>query len=461
MGRLFSTLGVSVALLASAAMLRGDVQPPRAASTQPSSRRGVSRNVVTDYGADDTGKAYATAAIQRAIDACGAGDTVSIPPGTYLLNSGLNLKSDLTVVIARGAVVQANTTNVWVVNGSPLFHATNARRVTITGGGTIDGGGLVYPRGKYSLPRPGNGIRFDGCTDMTIRDVTVRNIPGFSVDYNNSDHITADGVTIRGRGFFNLKGSSDGMDVEGSSDVTVTRCDIEVGDDALCIKSDRADRPSHDITARDCTLASTCNCFKIGTNTVGEVYNVLADGVVVNKHSNPGTGNPVPSGDCIAAICIESNDHNRVHDVVCRHFKINSCYCPIYLELQSRDLKGKGDVGRLDHVLVEDVDCLRSVAQPVIVNWQDGGRYKIQHVTLARVTVHNYGTRAGGNLTPMTGQYPDANHNGLADAYGVWARGVDGLTLTGCKFFDEGGSRREKIVFDRSVEHVDSGAVDR
>ena len=455
-GRLIGTIRMAVVLLASGATLRADLQTPPAAAGG-----GVSRNVAVEYGADPTGKTYSTAAIQRAIDACNPGDEVLIPPGTYVMNSGLMLKSDLTVVLARGAVVQANTANVWVVNGSPLFHAVDARHVTITGGGTIDGGGLVYPRGKYALPRPGSGVRFDRCTDMTIRDVTVRNIPAFSVDYNGSSHITADGVTIRGRGFANLKGSSDGMDVENSSDVTVTRCDIEVGDDALCIKSDRVDGPTHDITARDCTLASTCNCFKIGTNTVGEVYNVVADGIVVNKHSNPGKGNPVPTGDCISAICIESNDHNRVHDVVCRNFKITSCYCPIYVELQNRQLKGRGAIGRLDHVLIENVDCLRSVAQPVLFDWQDGGANKIQHVTLAHVTVHNYGTKAGETPTPMTGRYPDAHNNGLADAYGVWARGVDGLTMTGCEFYNEGGSRRAKVVFDPSVEHVTSLGTDR
>ena len=245
-------------------------------------------NVVDNYKADNTGATYATANIQSAIDACNPGDTLLIPDGTYLMNSGLTLKSDMTVVLSKNALIQANTVNVWLKNGSPLFLANDLKNVTITGGGTIDGGGLVYPRGTYSLPRPGNGIRFTNCSNMTIRDVTVRNIPGFSVDYQNSTNITADSVVIRGRGFFNLKGSSDGMDIEDSSHVTITNCDIEVGDDALCIKSNDAEHSCHDITARNCTLASTCNAFKIGTNTNGEIYNIVADGIIVNKHSESG-----------------------------------------------------------------------------------------------------------------------------------------------------------------------------
>ena len=415
-------------------------------------------NVVSGYGADNTGKTYATVSLQNAIDACRPGDTLLIPAGTYLMNNGLSLKSDMTVFLAPNALVQANTSNVWLKNESPLFFAQNLKNVTITGGGTIDGGGLVYPRGNYALPRPGQGIRFDNCTGMTIKNVTVRNIPAYAIDFYNSSHITADAVVVRGRGFFNLHGSSDGIEDEGSSYVTVTNCNIEVGDDALCIKSLDADHPVHDFTARGCTLASTCNAFKIGTNTLGEVSDVLCDGIVVNKHSHPGTGNPVPTGDCIAAIALESNDHNRVHNIVCRNFTINSCYCPIYFELQNRQSHTKGVMGRLDTILLENINCLKSVSQPVIFNWQPDGTNKTANVTLRNVTVYNYGTRAGADLSPMNGSYPDANKNGVANAYGIWARGLDGLTLKNCQFYNQGGSKRDKLVFDSTVQNVTTQA---
>ncbi len=410
--------------------------------------RSKTRNVVSDYGADNTGETYATAHIQDAINACRPGDTLLIPPGTYLMNSGLNLKSDMTVVLSPKTLIQANTSNIWLKNGSPLFSANNLKNVTITGGGTIDGGGLVYPRGKYALPRPGNGIKFNHCTDMTIRNVTVRNI------------IIADAVVIRGRGFFNLKGSSDGMDIEGSSAVTVTNCNIEVGDDGLCIKSNDVEHPTHDITVHNCTLASTCNAFKIGTNTSGAIYNIVCDGIIVNKHSHPGTGNPVPTGDCISAICIESNDHNRVYNVVLQGFTINSCYCPIYLELQNRQSNEKGVMGHLDNIVIENVNCLKSLSQPIIFNWQCGGANKMTNVTLNNVIVHNYGTSEGALLSCMNGSYPDANKNGVANAYGIWARGLDGLTLKNCQFYDQGGSKREKFVFDSTVQNVTSSAAD-
>ena len=81
-------------------------------------------------------------------------------------------------------------------------------------------------------------------------------------------------------------------------------------------------------------------------------------------------------------------------------------------------------------------------------------------MTLSNITVHNVGTDAGTNLSAMKGSYPDANKNGAANAYGIWARGLDGLKLKNCQFFDDGGSKREKLVFDSTVQNVDATAMD-
>lgn len=424
---------------------------------QASSLCGKTLNVVSDYAADNTGATYATVAIQNGINACTSGDTLLIPPGKYLLNNGLTLKSDMTLDLSAKALLQANTDGVWLKNRSHIISGKGLRNVTIEGGGAIDGGGLVYDRNKGT--QPGRGIQFVESSNITLRNVKVSNIPTFGVDFQKSENLTIDAVTIRGRGFNNLLGSSDGMDIEGCVHVRISNCDIEVGDDALCLKTSVGNFACHDIRVRDCTLATTCNAFKIGTGTVSDVYDVVAENITVNKHSNPGKGSPVPSGDCISAICIESNDHHRTHDVTCRNFTIQSCYCPIYFELQNRQSYQKGTMGELDTILIENVNCAKAL-QPIIFNWQVDATKKMKNITLDNVTIHNFATKPGGNLTPMTGSYPDANKNGEADAYGIWARGVDGLKLKRMKFYDDGGSRRKRLVFDKSVEHVDSSAID-
>lgn len=417
------------------------------------------RNVVTDFGADNTGANYATINIQKAIDACQPGDILLIPAGTFLLDNGLNLKSDLTVFLSPNALLKANTQNIWLKNRSHIINGENVHNVSIAGGGKIDGGGLVYPRGDYNLPRPGRGIRFIGSDNIKVRNIQVSNIPNFAVDFVNSKDLVIDSLIIRGRGFFNLHGSADGLDIEGCTNAVITNCNIEVGDDALCIKTSFEGYPCNNLRIRKCILASTCNAFKIGTGTLADVYDVVAEDIVINKHSNPGTGNPVPTGDCIAAIAIESNDLHRVHDVICRNFTINSCYSPIYFDLQNRKNNNPpGIMGQLENIRLENINCVKSVSQPIIFNWQCNGANKIKNITFKNVTIHNYGTEAGANLTCMDGNYPDANKNGIANAYGMWARGLDGLKLINCKFYDDGGSKREKFVFDSSTEHININA---
>jgi len=417
---------------------------------------GKTLNVVSDYGADSTGATYATENMQKAIDACNPGDTLLIPPGKFLLNNGLKLKSEMTVNLSADALLQANTEGVWVNNRSHILFGKGVHKVTIEGGGAIDGGGLVYNRNKGV--QPGRGIQFEESSDITVRNIRVSNIPTFGIDFQRSENITVESVKIRGRGFNNVLGSSDGLDIEGCVHVRISNCDIEVGDDALCLKTSTVGFPCHDIRAHDCTLATTCNAFKIGTNTLADVYDVIAENITVNKHSNHGKGNPVPTSDCIAAICLESNDHQAVRDITCRNFTINGCYCPIFIALQNRQSKDKGGIGTLNNILIENVNCLRAI-QPIIINWQPGEANKITNVTLSNVTVHNYGREAGGEISPMKGAYPDANKIGMANTYGIWARGVNGLKLRSLNFYDDGGSQRGKMHFDSSAENVDSSAI--
>jgi len=69
---------------------------------------------VLDYGADPTGVADSTSAIQAAIDAA---STVYIPAGTYIISSSLTLHGNLTI--------QGESKNATIIKASPGF-ATNS-----------------------------------------------------------------------------------------------------------------------------------------------------------------------------------------------------------------------------------------------------------------------------------------------------------------------------------------------
>ncbi|TPG33901.1 glycosyl hydrolase family 28 protein [Flavobacterium pectinovorum] len=415
----------------------------------------ATRNVVADYGADNTGASYATVNIQNAINACQPGDVLFFPDGTYLMDSGLTLKSnDLTVIISPGALIKANTIYVWRENGSDLFFGENLKNIEITGGGIIDGGGLVYERSTRPYDKPGRGIELIGCTNVNIHHLTVRNIPNFAVNIERCNLVIVDNMLIRGRPFDNFRGSADGIDIQSCFDVTITNCDIEVGDDALCLKV-KPDAPLHKVRIKNCILASSCNAFKIGTDTKNDVYDIIAENVIINKHSNPAESgqDPISTGDCISAITVQSNDNTNVHDVTIRNFTINSCYNPIYLELQNRGNHSPFN-GTLSNILIENINCKKATVQPVVFNYDCAETTKIEDVTLNNITVYNYSSNAGVVPTCMNGNYPEVKNNGIANAYGIWARGIDGLDINSCDFINTGNSSRPRTYFENTTADV-------
>jgi polygalacturonase len=415
----------------------------------------ATRNVVADYGADNTGASYATVNIQNAINACQPGDILFFPDGTYLMDSGLTLKSnDLTIIISPGALIKANTIYVWRENGSDLFFGENLKNIEITGGGIIDGGGLVYERSTRPYDKPGRGIELIGCTNVNIHHLTVRNIPNFAVNIERCNLVIVDNMLIRGRPFDNFHGSADGIDIQSCFDVTITNCDIEVGDDGLCLKV-KPEAPLHKVRIKNCIIASSCNALKLGTDTKNEAYDIIAENIIINKHSAPAASgeDPISTGDCISAITIQSNDNTNVHDITVRNVTINSCYNPIYLELQNRGNKNPF-LGKLSNILIENVNCKKSTIQPVVFNYDCDYPTKMEDVTLNNITVYNYSSNAGVNQTCMDGNYPEVKNNGIAAAYGIWARGIDGLDINSCDFINTGNSSRPRTYFENTTADV-------
>lgn len=415
----------------------------------------ATRNVVTGYGADNTGATYATVKIQNAINACQPGDILLFPDGTYLMDSGLTLKSnDITIIISPGALIKANTSYVWRENGSDLFYGENLNNIEITGGGIIDGGGLVYERSTRPYQKPGRGIELIGCNNVNIHHLTVRNIPNFAVNIERCSLVIVDNMLIRGRPFDNFHGSADGLDIQSCYDVTITNCDIEVGDDALCLKV-KPEAPLHKVRINNCILASSCNALKLGTDTKNDAYDIIAESIIINKHSNPAESgqDPISTGDCISAITIQSNDNTNVHDIIVRNVTINSCYNPIYLELQNRG-NNNPFLGKLSNILIENVNCKKSTIQPAVFNYDCDYPTKMEDVTLNNITVYNYSSNAGVNQTCMSGNYPEVKNNGIAAAYGIWARGIDGLDINSCDFINTGNSGRPRTYFENTTADV-------
>jgi len=285
--------------------------------------------VGTTRGCDPLGSAVVadgrtdnTVAIQNAIDSCamsGGGQVrlglAGAAAGAVYVTGPIQLKSHVHLIIDGGVTLQAIATHSryepafinWVYRpNEALISAKGATDVGISGSGTIDGGG--------DLPDPQDGgrtwhdvgaadsptlkstrpwvIEFYQCDHVTITGVTIQNQPYWVQALRYSRDILESGVTINGIGR-----NSDGVDLVGVTNATITNMDIRDSDDYIAVKSGLPISPndyyyereiglpemptSHvrisNITARDGQGIS------IGSEAVNGVHDVVIENVTISN----------------------------------------------------------------------------------------------------------------------------------------------------------------------------------
>ena len=267
------------------------------------------------YGAKPDGTTVNTAAIQKAIDAASKSHgTVTFFPGTYLTGS-LFLKSGVTLNVPEGAtligsqkladypMLPTRIAGIEMTWPAALINARDQHDVTITGKGTIDGDGSIWwksywdlratyePKGlrwasDYDARRP-RLILFQNSSNVHLGGgITLKRSGFWTVQVLYSHDVTIDDVIIR-----NNEGgkgpSTDGIDIDSSHDILVQHADIDVNDDALCLKAGRdsdglrVNRPTENVILRDSIIRHGAAAVTIGSETSGgfrniEAYNITA-----------------------------------------------------------------------------------------------------------------------------------------------------------------------------------------
>ena len=242
---------------------------------------------ITQFGAVQGERSVQTAAIQKAIDTCAeaGGGTVGVPAGVYLSGT-LVLRSRVTLHLDNGAVLKGSPRRedypevgsgfvdaVGQQRNRCLIYAAHAYGPAITGLGTIDGNGGAFGYEEDGRPFM---IRFVDCTQVRVQDVTLRDSPGWVSHYLGCENVCIQGVTIRSH----TNGNNDGIDLDCCRGVRIAACDIDTGDDAICIKATRA-TPCENIVVTGCVIRSVWGALKLGTESAGDFRNIVFSDLVI------------------------------------------------------------------------------------------------------------------------------------------------------------------------------------
>lgn len=252
---------------------------------------------VAEHGARPDDEVADTAAFQRAIDACaGRGGRVHVPAGRFRLGQ-IRLGSAMELHLAPGSVLQASTAladfpSINALGGDRAFIVGDGvRDLAITGTGVVDGQGPIWWR-RVRLPgyrdtelapdadaqRFRFGLVLHGCSNVKVRDVTIRDTPMFLMGLSECENVVVDGVTLSAP---TDSPNTDGLQVIDSSDVRVSNCRIAVGDDGIVTKARR--RVIERLQVVNCYIRSDDGAIKFGTRSQSGVRDSLFSNIVIDQ----------------------------------------------------------------------------------------------------------------------------------------------------------------------------------
>ena len=298
---------------------------------------------VTDFGAVGDGATLCTDAFNKAMKELSAqgGGTLNVPEGVWLTGP-IEFRSGVNLHLDRGALISFSTDkSLYPLNSvsyegfqgyrcaSPIY-GENLDNIAITGSGVIDGngdawryvrrgktngdqwrhliaqGGLVdndtwYPSEQYKRgmdQRKGLGnqsdmtyedalaikdffrpnmVKFVKCRNLLLEGVLFQNSPAWTLHPIMCENVIIDGVYVKNPVYSQ---NTDAMDIESCRNVIITRTTLDVGDDAVCIKSgkDKVGRtraiPSENILVDGCRVFEGHGGFVVGSEMSGGVRNI-------------------------------------------------------------------------------------------------------------------------------------------------------------------------------------------
>ena len=433
---------------------------------------------VADFGAKGDGIQLDTDAINKAIDSChnSGGGSVYFSSGVFLSGS-IHLRSHVDLVISPEATIMGASNDIGAYDPpepnpwdayqdfghshfqNALMWGEGLEDITITGGGTINGGGI-----SRNDPPVGGGdkaISLRECNNITIKNLNIQQGGHFAILANACSFLHIDSVEI--------VTSRDGIDLMSCSNVHISRSKFYCirhdesgkmagGDDAIGIKSDYAlgrKIDSDSIVISDCFLSSGTNAIQFGSETVGDIRNVYVSDCIIEHADKAGLG-------------ITTNDGSKIENVFFRNITMSKTAIPIFLLITDRGrVPYDAPVGEIRNIHFENIRCIDAygyIKDRKFTSTLSGlPGFPIRDVKFKNLTI----TYKGGGKSeqasievPYTAEYAPRKL-GVRPASAFYMRHAEGIKITDAEFQFESPDYRPlftlKDLKGIHFDHITSG----
>ena len=405
---------------------------------------------ILNYGAQSDTSLLSTQALQQAIDECSqaGGGRVVVPTGNYKIGT-IILKSNIHLHLEQGATLYGSTRLADYLpvksdyvslrtqtNTIQLIYADKVSHVVIDGYGTIDGRGRAFKKLSWNdegITRP-HLLRFIQSSDITIKDITLKNSGCWMQHYLACDRLTIDGIKVINRNNYN----NDALDLDGCHEVIVSRMMADSDDDGITLKS-TSPRLCENISIANCVVSSHCNAIKLGTETNGGFRNINISNIVVKPSYDQQEkffGQWIGS----SAISLEIVDGGRMENVSVSNVSVEGTEAPIFIRLGNRArgylLGGKDfdslipidHVGTIDGIRLDNIQIRHAGSMGCSISGLPG--HPVENVSLSRISIHHKGGVSASDLPKIEESikdekekdYPESTMWGNLPAKGFFVR---------------------------------------
>lgn len=434
--------------------------------------------------------------IQEAINTCAAqgGGRVVLKAGEYRSGTVI-LKSGVTLHLEKNAVLLGSSQigDYFVKEGMPtaLLFAEGAENIAITGEGTVDGNARVTRRRKGVIPdwveskktfgtwipafeyeqpsRPISLVHFADCRNVVMDGIHLVDSPRWTLHLLGCSDVVLRTLTIRTPP---MASNGDGIDLDGCRDVLVEDCDIETGDDAICLKNSRTwgfARPCRNITIRRCRAFSGTHGFCIGHETQDDFENITVSDLDIG----PANGHRTLTGIGLGSIDGGSLRHIRISDI-----RMTEVVAPFQIRLSNEGkvfrghtpgaayhekIMGRRPPGEIRDIVLENI-TVRGATGNSFVSGLSG--HPLQDLCFRNIRVEFVGeidsSDVNHEVPELVAEYPHNEMWRLLPAYGFFFRHIEGLELSVIEITATREKRpaiwlKDVISFDcRNVDNIES-----